>query len=301
MQDLNDFYYFVRTVEHGGFSPAGRALGIPKSKLSRRIALLEERLGVKLIYRSTRQFRVTDIGLTFLDHCRAMLIEAEAAEDAIKHIKSEPSGTIKVTCPNALLNAHIRYVLADFMVKYPKVIIHLEASNRRVDLISEGVDIAIRVRPPPLENSELILKVLSDRGQRLLASPSLVAKFGLPSKPSDLADWPSLGIGEPQYNHSWTLYGPDGGAINLNHSPRYVTTDMLALRQAAIKGVGVVQLPSIVVPKQLKDGSLIHVLPEWLPRREIIHLVYPSRRGLLPSVRALIDFLSDYYRSFEED
>jgi DNA-binding transcriptional LysR family regulator len=110
-----------------------------------------------------------------------------------------------------------------------------------------------------------------------------------------------LGLGEPQYQHSWTLFGPDGAAINLNHSPRYVTTDMLALREAAVKGVGVVLLPSILVPEQLKNGSLIHVLPEWLPRREIIHLVYPSRRGVLPSVRALIDFLSDYYRSFEED
>jgi DNA-binding transcriptional LysR family regulator len=301
MNDLNDFYYFVKTVEYGGFSPAGRALGVPKSKLSRRIALLEERLGVKLIYRSTRQFNVTDIGLKFLEHCKAMLIEAEAAEDVIKSIKSEPSGTIKLTCPIALLNAHIRYVLADFMLKYPNIVIHLEASNRRVDLISEGIDVAIRVRPPPLEDSELILKVLSDRGRRLLASPSLVDKYGIPCKPSDLAEWPSLGLGEPQYQHSWTLYGPDGDAINLNHSPRYVTTDMLALREAAVKGVGVVLLPSILVPEQLKNGSLIHVLPEWLPRREIIHLVYPSRRGMLPSVRALIDFLSDYYRSFEED
>ncbi|MEZ5523998.1 MAG: LysR family transcriptional regulator [Pseudomonadales bacterium] len=301
MQDLNDFYYFVKAVEHGGFAPAGRALGIPKSKLSRRIATLEERLGVRLIYRSTRQFNVTEIGQSFLEHCQAMLVEAQVAQEVIQSVKAEPSGTIKLTCPIALLHAHIGQVLADFMTKYPKVTVHLEATNRRVDLLAEGIDVAIRVRPPPLENSELILKVLSDRGQCLLASPSLIDKYGLPVKPSDLTGWPSLGLGEPQQSFMWTLFGPDDAVVALGHQPRYVTTDMIALRNAAIKGVGVVQLPSLMVPEQLENGSLVHLLPDWRPRREIIHLVYPSRRCLLPSVRALIDYLQAYFQSFEED
>ncbi|MDF4345083.1 LysR family transcriptional regulator [Vibrio parahaemolyticus] len=301
MQDLNDLYYFVKTVEHGGFAPAGRALGIPKSKLSRRIAGLEERLGVQLIYRSTRQFNVTEIGQTFLTHCKAMLVEADAAREAIEFSHAEPCGTIKVTCPIALLHVHIGQVLADFMDLYPKVNIQLEASNRRVDLIAEGVDVAIRVRPAPLEDSELILKVLSERGLCLLASPGLVEKQGMPSSPGDLSGWPSLGLGEPQHQYNWTLYGPDGEEAVVPHIPRYVTTDMIALRKAALKGVGIVQLPSLMVTEQLKDGSLIHLLPEWQPKRDIIHVVYPSRRGLLPAVRALIDYLSNYYQSFEED
>lgn len=301
VQDLNDFYYFVKVVEYGGFAPAGRALGTPKSKLSRRIAALEDRLGTKLIYRSTRQFRVTDIGLTFLEHCKAMLVEAEAAEQAIATVQAEPSGVVKVTCPIALLHAHIGHALANFMEQYPKITVHLEATNRQIDLLAEGIDIAIRVRPPPLESSDLILKILSDRGQKLLASPSLVKRFSMPEKPSDLEPWPSLGLGQPQYRYKWELFGPNEAVVDLQHQPRYVTTDMVALRNAAIQGIGVVQLPSLMVPNELREGSLVHVLPEWRPRREIIHLVYPSRRGLLPSVRALIDYLTDFYKSFEED
>lgn len=262
---------------------------------------MEERLGVRLIYRSTRQFHVTEIGQSFLEHCQAMLVEAQAAQEAVQSIKAEPSGTIRVTCPIALLHAHIGQVLADFMAQYPKVILHLEATNRKVDLLAEGVDVAIRVRPPPLENSELVLKVLSDRSQRLLASPALIETYGWPVKPSDLSGWPSLGLGEPQQNFTWSLFGPNDTTATLGHQPRYVTTDMIALRNAAIKGIGVVQLPSLMVPEQLKNGSLVHVLPEWRARREIIHALYPSRRCLLPSVRALIDYLQEYYHSFEED
>ena len=300
MIDLNDYYYFVKVVEYGGFSSAGRALGMPKSKLSRRIAGLEEQLGAKLIYRSTRQFNVTEIGLSFLTHCKAMLIEAEAAREAVESIQTEPCGKIKVTCPVALLNVHIGQVLADFMVKYPKVTIHLEATNRRIDLVAEGVDVAIRVRPAPIEDSELILKILSERSLILIASPALVEKYGVVNHPSELTDWPSLGLGAPQHHYHWQLFGKHGESASVVHHPRYVTTDMIALRKAAVAGVGVVQLPSLLVPEELAAGSLVHILPEWQPNKDIIHLVYPSRRGLLPSVRALVDYLADYYQSFDE-
>lgn len=301
MQDLNDFYYFVKTVEYGGFAPASRALGLPKSKLSRRIAGLEEQLGVTLIYRSTRQFKVTEIGQTFLTHCKAMLIEADAAQEAIEFSLAEPCGTIRLTCPIALLHVHIGQALADFMVKYPKVNIHLEASNRRVDVVAEGVDIAIRVRPAPLENSDLILRVLSERGLCLMASPALIKQYRLPTHPIELSKWPSLGLGEPQHHYAWTLFGPDAEEVSVSHYPRYVTTDMIALRNAALKGVGVVQLPSLMVTNEIKNGTLVHLLPQWQPKRDIIHLVYPSRRGMLPAVRALVDYLVQFYNSFEEE
>jgi len=300
MIDLNDYYYFVKVVEYGGFSPAGRALGIPKSKLSRRIAGLEEQLGVKLIYRSTRQFNVTEIGLSFLTHCKAMLVEADAARAAVESIQTQPCGKIKITCPVALLNVHIGQVLADFMVEYPKVTIHLEATNRRIDLVAEGVDVAIRVRPAPIEDSEFVLKFLSERSQILIASPALVAKHGIVNSPSELASWPSLGLGAPQHHYHWDLFTQHGESANIVHHPRYVTSDMIALRKAAIAGVGVVQLPSLFVSEALAEGSLIHMLPDWQPKQDIIHLVYPSRRGLLPSVRALVDYIAAYYKSFDE-
>ncbi|MCC5811865.1 MAG: LysR family transcriptional regulator [Ectothiorhodospiraceae bacterium] len=301
MRDLNDLFFYVQVVDHGGFAPAGRALGMPKSRLSRRIASLEERLGVRLIHRTTRQFFVTPIGETYYLHCKAMLVEAEAAEDAVATLQSEPRGVVRLSCPVALLQAYVGDMLADFMVRYPLVNVVLEATNRRVDLVGEGIDLAIRVRPPPLEDSDLVLRVLADRGQCLLASPELVRRMGEPDKPEELGNWPSLGLGTAQQDFAWNLFGPKERPVTVRHTPRLVTTDMSALRKAAIAGIGVVQLPRMMVRKELDAGLLVPVLPAWTPRREIVHAVFPSRRGLLPAVRKLVDHLADAFGALHED
>ncbi|GGC02833.1 LysR family transcriptional regulator [Oxalicibacterium flavum] len=300
MHDLNDLYYFVQVVEHGGFAPASRALGVPKSKLSRHIAQLEARLGVRLIQRSTRQFSVTEIGQTYLAHCKAMLVEAEAAEEAIARTHAEPCGVVRMSCPVALLETRVADMVAAFMVAHPRVEVHLEETNRRVDVVAEGIDIAIRVRPPPLEDSGLIMRVLADRRQCLLASPRLL-EAGLPTVPADLASLPSMALGLAQNEYVWELVGPDGARAVVRHHPRLVTRSMPALRIAAVAGVGVVQLPSMMAADDLAQGRLIHVLPGWEPRREIIHAVFASRRGLLPAVRALVDFLADRFAALDDD
>ncbi|KFG95901.1 LysR family transcriptional regulator [Burkholderia paludis] len=300
-RDLNDLYYFVQVVEHGGFAPAGRALDMPKSKLSRRIALLEARLGMRLIQRSTRRFTVTDVGQTYYAHCRAMLVEADAADEAIALLHEEPRGIVRVSCPIALLDALVGTMIAAFMVACPRVEIHLEATNRRVDVVGEGIDVAIRVRPAPLEDSDLALRVLAERGQCLVASPVLLREHGVPAVPADLARLPSLDHGAPQSTHVWRLRGPDGAHAEIHHQPRFVTGGMLALRAAAVAGVGVVQLPTMMVRDQVARGELTTVLPDWAPRREIVHAVFASRRGLLPAVRALLDFLAERFAELEPD
>src|SRR5690606_35157616 len=252
MLDLNDLYYFVQVIDHGGFAPAGRALGIPKSKLSRRIALLAARLDTRLILRSTRQFAVTEIGQTYYAHCKAMLVEADAAEEAVALTRAEPRGTVRVTCPVALLDAQVAEMLAAFMVEYPLVHIHLEETNRRVDVVAEGIDVAIRVRPPPLDDSDLVMRVLAERRQCLVASPALLRQTGTPRAPADLGGLPSLGLG-------------------------------LLLRE------------------QFERGELVTVLPDWAPRREIVHAVFASRRGQLPAVRALIDFLAERFAALQAE
>lgn len=161
MEDLNDLYYFAQVVDHGGFAPAGRALDMPKSKLSRRIAGLEERLGVRLIQRSTRHFSVTEIGQAYYRHCVAMLVEAEGAAELIERNRAEPQGIVRLSCPTALLNFWVGEMLARFMVQCPLVQLHIESTNRQVDLIQEGIDIALRVRFPPLESSDLVMKTLA--------------------------------------------------------------------------------------------------------------------------------------------
>jgi len=300
MQDLNDLYYFVQVVDHGGFAPAGRALGIPKSKLSRRVALLEERLGVRLIVRSTRHFSVTEIGQTFYGHCRAMLVEAEAAEEAIEVTRAEPCGIVRVSCPVALLNARVAEMITAFMVSYPRVTVHLEAVDRPVDVLGEGIDLALRVRSPPLPDTELALRVLGESRQSLVAAPALLERFATPRVPADLAALPTLDLGIPQNEHVWHLFGPDGAQARIHHQPRLITRGMAMLRTAALAGVGVVQLPLMTVREPLARGELVQVLPEWAPRSRIIHAVFASRRGLLPAVRTLIDFLAARFQELEE-
>ena len=295
LHDLNDLYYFAKVVEHGGFAPAGRALGMPKSKLSRRIALLEERLGVRLIQRTTRHFSVTEIGQSFHAHCRAMLVEAEAAAEAIEVTRSEPRGVVRLTCPVALLDTVVGPMLADFLMAHPRIELHLEATNRRVDVVADGVDVALRVRPPPLQDTDLVMRVLAERSQGIVASPALLQEYGVPQDPAELSRFPSLDLGAPQDAHAWRLFGPDGEQVAIPHRPRFVTGGMLALRDAAVAGVGIVQLPMMMIDTQLADGSLVRLLPEWRPRREIVHAVFASRRGLLPSVRTLIDFLGSRF------
>jgi len=301
MQDLNDLYYFVQIVNYRGFASAGRALGIPKSKLSRRLAMLEERLNVRLIERSTRHFTVSEIGKTYYQHCLAVLIEAEAAQASVEEVTAEPRGKIRITCPVMVLQAHIASMLAEFMAMHPLLTVVLEATSRKVDVIDEGVDLAIFVLPPPLEDSNLVMRTLADCGQSLVASPKLIQQYGgLPTVPSALNAFPTISrIGSQSSN--WVLYGKKGEQAVIKHTPRFITSDMVALREAALSAVGIVQLPLMAISKQLAEGTLIKVLPEWQPHRELVHVIYSSKRGLLPSVRLLIDFLVQRFAKLDAD
>lgn len=293
--DFNDLYYFVQVVEHGGFAPAGRALNQPKSKLSRRIALLEERLGVRLIQRSTRHFTVTEIGQAYYQRCVAMLVEAEAAQALIAHSQSAPRGVVRLSCPTALLDYHLGDALGRFMAQCPEVELHIESTNRRVDVIQEGLDVAIRVRFPPLEDSELVMKVLGESHQCLVCSPALVKHMGGLPTITDVGEWPSLGSLQGGRDYAWDLENLDGGKARILTTPRMVTDDRIALWRAALHGAGVVMLPTALVQADIQAGRLLHLLPDWQPRMALVHAVFPSRRGLRPAVRALLDFLTQEF------
>lgn len=291
MQDLNDLYYFAAVVEHGGFAPAGRALGVQKSKLSRRILLLEERLGVRLLNRSSRRFSVTEIGREYHERCVAMLVQAEAAEQVVAEARAEPRGVVRMSCPSALLSFQFGELIARFMMQHPAIEVQLNSTNRRVDVIAEGLDLAIRVRFPPLDPTDLVMRRLDESAQCLVIAPDLLV-HALGS-PADLHSLPSLDLQRSHRDHAWKLHHADGQVAIVPHAPRLITDDMSVLRNAAIAGAGVVQLPTIYIWEEIRAGRLVHVLPDWRPRAGIVHAVFPSRRGLLPSVRALVDFLAD--------
>ena len=164
-----------------------------------------------------------------------------------------------------------------------------------MDVLREGLDLAIRVRFPPLEETDLVIKKLANSRQQLVASPALLQGRALPLAPEDLVTLPGMAWSPSQQDHEWHLHGPDGATAQIPYQPRFVTEDMVTLRLAALRGVGVVQLPTIVIKTELSEGQLIDVVPGWAPQPGIIHAVFPSRRGLLPSVRALLDFLGTEY------
>lgn len=293
--DLNDLFFYAQVVDHGGFAAAGRALGIPKSKLSRRLLQLEDRLGVRLLQRSTRKLAVTEVGQEYYRHCVAMLVEANAAQEAIELSRSEPQGLIRVSAPPALVCFEVGPMIARYMATNPRVSVELDSTSRRVDVIGEAIDVALRVRFPPLEQSELVMRTLGESAQRMVSSPSLMANKSRPLVPADLGAFPSLDLGPQLPKHVWDLHGPDGASVRVTHKPRLVTDDMAQLLHAALEGVGIVKLPSMVADPHITSGQLIEVTPGWSPTAGIVHAVFPSRRGLLPSVRSFIDFLAAEY------
>jgi DNA-binding transcriptional LysR family regulator len=295
VEDLNTLYYFTQVVEHQGFAAAGRALDMPKSKLSRRIAELEERLGVRLLHRSSRHCSLTEIGQAYYQRCLAMRVEAESAAELIERNRSEPQGVVRISCPTALLNTWVGPMLTRYLLKYPLVELFIESTNRRVDLIHEGLDIALRVRFPPLEDTDMVMKVLGNSTQSVVGSPAFLSRLSTPASPADLSGLPSLHWGAAQREYQWELFGADGSSAVIRHAPRMVTDDLLALRHAAVAGIGIVHLPSVVVRDEIKAGQLIELVPGWAPRSGVIHAIFPSRRGLLPSVRSLIDFLGEEF------
>ena len=179
LSDLNDLRFFVEVVDHGGFSAAGRALGIPKSRLSNRVARLEERLGVRLLQRSTRRFVITEVGERFLSHCRDMLEQARAAQAAVEELSAEPRGLVRVSSPIAMAPTVMAELIPEFLARYPKMQVRLLASDRRVDLIGEGFDIAIRVRDKLDTDASLVLRAFGQSRVLLVAAPPVTVN---PSK-----------------------------------------------------------------------------------------------------------------------
>lgn len=268
---------------------------MPKSKLSRRIAQLEERLGVRLLHRTSRHCTLTEIGQAYYQRCLAMRVEAESAAQVIERNRSEPQGRVRISCPTALLNSWVGPMLTRYMLKYPRVELFIESTNRRVDLIHEGFDIALRVRFPPLENTDMVMKVLSNSTQCLVGSPAFLERLSSPASPADLNGLSSVHWGAPQREYQWELFGPDGTRALIRHEPRMVTDDLLALRHAVLAGIGIAHLPAVVVREDIAAGRLVELVPGWTPKCGIVHAIFASRRGLLPSVRTLLDFLAEEF------
>lgn len=292
MQDLNDLFYFAKVVEAGGFAAAGRLLGLPKSRLSRRVAELEARLNVRLLQRTTRKLALTDLGERYYRHCQAMLVEAEMADEVAAQLSAEPRGRVKLSCPVALAETSLNEMLPGFLAAYPHVNLELLLTNRRVDLLNEGVDVALRVRAPGDEDLSLISRRLRQAKTALVAAPSLLVRRQLAS-PDELATLPILGAIESDRRVHMRLLGPQGETREVALEARLAAEDFNLRKNVALAGLGVTLLPFNYCSEELADGRLVRVLPDWSEPEAYLQAVYPHRRGILPAVRALLDYLEE--------
>ena len=296
MRDLNDLQFFAAVVGHRSFSKAARVLGVPKSRVSRRVALLEQRLGVRLLERSTRSLNVTEVGQQVYEHARAAIEEADALEDVALRMRSEPRGRVRITCPHGL-HEFISQPLPAFLAAHPSLRVQLIMTNRRVDLIEEGVDIAVRIRERLDTDADVQVKKIGASKRILVSAPELLAEVGRPAAPADLTRFPLLHQHEQPEPSAWTLVNRAGEEETIEFQPRLATGDFGLLIAAACARAGIALLPRANCSAELASGRLVQVLVPWSAPDGILHLVFTSRRGMLPGVRAVIDFAADALRA----
>jgi DNA-binding transcriptional LysR family regulator len=291
MLDLNDLYFFAGVVKHGGFSPASRALGIPKSRLSKHVARLELRLGVRLIERTTRRFKVTEPGEIVFEQANAVVASADAAENLMASARSEPRGLVRVSCPPGLAR-HLEAVLPGFLQSYPLVRVHVTVVNRQVDLIDERIHVAVRVRAKLDTDPLFTVRVLGSVRSVLVASPTFLSRVGRDLDVEDLGSVDTLVHSDLGGSNLMHLVGPEGRIVDITHEPRLSFGDFDVLRRLAVDGMGVALLPKDFCKDELETGALLRVLPAWSTPEAIVHAIFTTRQGLPPAVRAFLDRLA---------
>jgi DNA-binding transcriptional LysR family regulator len=296
MLDLNDFFLFVQVVDRGGFAAASRILRTPKSTLSHRIQQLETNLGVRLLNRTSRKFGMTDAGEDFYQRAVAMLREAESAENILRHRLSEPSGSIRCTGDVATMQFAMNGIINDFLTQHPKVNLVVHACDRLVDIVGENFDVVIKTHFGPLPDSNLVQRTLATAPWFLFAGSDYLAANGEIKQPQDLRDHPSLFMMKMGVEPVWRLRPADKARQKnefvLPLTPKLLSDDWIGLKDAAVKGLGIVALPGYICVAAVRSGALRRVLPDWIAANSTITALIPHRQGLLPSVRVFLDHLA---------
>jgi len=281
---------FVAAVDAGNFSAAARLLGITPSAVSKQISRLETRLGARLLNRSTRRISLTDVGREFYERSRSILSDIDDAQRAVGHASDEPRGRLRVTASISFGQRQIVPLVPEFVDRFSDVRVDVLFSDRVIDMVEEGIDVAVRVSAPA-DSALIACRLVPDR-RIVCASPGYVRAHGVPATPDDLAGYNAL-IYSTVYSDTWRFEGPSG-ARAIRVSSNFSANSGEAIRDMAIHGLGIARLATFLVGPDIKSGELIEVLPDWRdPQENIIHAVYPSRRLVPPSTRAFVDFLAE--------
>ena len=287
---LNGFVLFATVVEAGSFTAAARDLGLTKSAASKALGRLEARLGARLIDRTTRRLSLTEAGETFYDHCRRILAEADAAEEAVGRLQGSPRGRLRINGPMSFGTAHLAPVLPEFMARHPDLTLDVVFNDRRVDLVEEGFDVAVRIGR--LTDSSLIARKLCEERHTLCAAPAYWDQHGRPAHPSDLARHKCLSYAYLSTGEQWRFDGP-GGPVSVHIRGRVRSNNGEVLIAAAIAGEGVALMPSFATWRHISEGRLEIGLPGFEPPPMGVYAVWPPANQPPAKVRAFVDFLAE--------
>ncbi|HKQ71112.1 MAG TPA: LysR substrate-binding domain-containing protein [Polyangiaceae bacterium] len=289
---------FVAVVDAHGFTAAARATHGRKATLSRRVAALEARLGVSLLARSTRSLRLTEEGQAYFEHARRSLASACDAEAVVLSAKSKPTGLLRVTTSASLAVPVLEHVIAAYLTKHPDVAVQLDTSDRRIDLVREGFDLAIRIGP--LDDSSLIARRLGFASGGFYASPRYLAKKGSPNRPEDVASHDTIVIPKAGAGMEWPFV-VGGKRRLLPVRPRLIVTDLELAARAGAAGLGILRAPLQIAQPYLARNELVAILREWTLPSLDVYAVFPSGGGLVPKTRVFVDMLEAWFKATEHD
>lgn len=290
MQRLDDLAVFVRVVEAGSFTAAARALATSQALTSKSVSRLEDRLGVRLLQRTTRRLGLTESGQLLFERARRALADLGEAEAAVSELQAEPRGTLKVSCPMSFGILRVAPVVPDFLARHPGVRVELVLDDQLVDLVEDGFDLAIRISR--LADSSLVARPIAPYRQVVCASPAYLARAGEPRRPADLSAHNCVIYSYRDQPRLWHFVGAGGEPIAVAVSGNLEVNNGLAQVEAVLAGLGVTLIPSFYVEHHLADGRLKALLGDYCVRELAVHAVYPARQHLAPKVRAFVDFMA---------
>lgn len=292
MDPLDGIAAFARVVDCGSFSAAARRLNISKSAVSAHVQRLEERLGIRLLNRTTRQLSLTEAGAAYYRHCARILAEAEAAEQAAGALQREPRGTLRISAPDTFGWMHVAPAVPSFLKSYPGLTVDIRLSPIYVNLVDEGLDLAIRIGI--LEDSALVVRRLASSRLVLCTAPAYLEKHGAPREPHDLAGHNCLCADLQTWGDEWRLSGR-GGEVRVAVGGSLRSNNAETLRTASLEGIGIAALPNWAVADELRSGALLRVLPGWEAPVSTIYAVYPGNRLMSKKVGAFVDHLARHF------
>ncbi|HEX7115354.1 MAG TPA: LysR family transcriptional regulator [Steroidobacter sp.] len=294
MSKIDQMVSFVAVVEAGSFVAAAEATGQSKAAVSRHVAELEQRLGVRLLQRTTRRLSLTEEGHAFFARAREILDSIDEAEAELTSRSHEPTGLLRVNAPLTFGVLHLAPLWGRFVAAHPKISLDVTLGDRQVDLIEEGYDLAIRIASDP--SPQLVSRKLATTRVVLCASPAYLSRHGVPKHPSELAHHAAIAYTYWSGGDEWRFDGPDGPVV-VKPTWRLRTNNGDTCRRAALDGYGVILQPDFLIGEDLKRGDLVELLPEYRSIVLTVHAIYPTRKHLPLKVRCLVDFLVDAFKA----